>query len=198
MTTDESHDSVLSPSDRSLVVQVRDGDEEAATILYERYARRIFGLVRSNLGEKLAASTEPEDIVQSVFKSVFRGMQSGNYEAPPGATLWNLMAVIAMNKLRSKAVHHQAQRRDTERNVPLEQMDCIDAVPSDQSSIEFFEICVRETLELLRPLDREVLSLRIQGHAVDEISELVNRSCRSVERSLQNSRRRLAGILLNE
>lgn len=177
---------------------VRDGDEDAAAILYERYARRIFGLVRSNFGEKLSAATEPEDIVQSVFRSVFRGMQSGHYDAPPGSTLWNLMAVIAMNKLRSKASHHQAQRRDSNRNVPLESTSSLDLLSSDQSSSEFFEVCVRETLEFLRPLDREILTLRIQGHPVDDISEMVRRSCRSVERSLQNSRQQLATLLLAE
>ena len=36
--------------------------------------------------------TEPEDIVQSVFKSVFRGMQSGNYDAPPGETPGSISA----------------------------------------------------------------------------------------------------------
>jgi RNA polymerase sigma-70 factor (ECF subfamily) len=188
----------LTPTDKSLVVMVRDGDEAAASLLYERYARRVFGLVRSKIGARLGSMTEPEDIVQSVFKSVFRGMQSGNYNAPPGTTLWNLLAVIAVRKLSSKANHHAAQCRDTSRNVPLgDGADGVEAAV-DQASMEFFEICIQEALELLRPLHRTILSLRIQGHSIDEIRELTGRSRRTVERSLQNSRELLAESLLSE
>ena len=125
-------------------------------------------------------------------------MKSGHYDAPPGTTLWNLLAVIAVNKLSSKAVHHSAQCRDFNRNVPLEPDGDGLLLAADQASIEFFEICVRETLELLRPIDREVLSLRIQNHSVDEISDAIGRSRRTVERSLQKSRERLSELLLEE
>ena len=176
---------------------VRDGDKDAATFLYKRYARRVSGLVKSQLGAKLSAITETDDIVQSVFKSVFRGMQSGNYEAPPGSTLWNLIAVIAMHKLSRKAAHHSAQCRDTDRQVSISELDGKEAI-SDRSSFDFFEICVRETIEMLREFDRNVLTLRIQGCEVDEIANTLNRSKRTVERSLQVSRERLSNLLLNE
>ncbi len=185
----------LSQTDRSLLVLVRGGDEEAATALYERYARRVFGLVEAKLGERLRASTETEDVVQSVFKSMFRGVRSGLYDAPPGSTLWNLLAVIAVHKLRRRARYQTAQRRDINRNVPLDSL--IDQISSDEASIEFLEICLRETLEILRPLDRDILSLRIQGHTVDEISKKIGRSRRTVERSLHKSRERLATLLLD-
>lgn len=177
---------------------VRDGDEHAAVTLYDRYARRVLGLVQSKLGAQLGSMTEPEDIVQSVFRSVFRGMQSGNYDAPPGKTLWNLLAVIAVSKLAAQANHHSAQCRDSSRNVSLDVAS--ENVPSmiDDSSVEFFEVCMQEALDVLRPLQRQILSLRIQGHSVDEIRDLTGRSRRTVERSLQKSRELLAESLLSE
>ncbi len=196
MTPSEFDSGGLSQTDRSLVVLVRGGDEDAATALYERYARRVFGLVEAQLGERLRANTEPEDVVQSVFKSMFRGVQAGHYDAPPGTTLWNLLAVIAVHKLRRKAGHHSAKRRDTKRNISLETLE--EGVGLDPSSLEFLQVTVRETLELLRPIDREILSLRIQRYTVDEISAELGRSRRTVERSLQRSRERLADLLLDE
>ncbi|WP_182869625.1 RNA polymerase sigma factor [Rhodopirellula sp. JC639] len=188
----------FTPTDKSLVVMIRDGDEEAAEALYDRYARRVFGLVRSKLGARLGAMTEPEDIVQSVFKSMFRGMQSGNYDAPPGTTLWNLLAVIAVRKLSNKASHYSAQRRDASRNVPLDaELDGVDD-GMDLASAEFFQVCMQEALDLLRPLHRKILSLRIQGHSIDEIRDLTGRSRRTIERSLQKSRELLAESLLDE
>ncbi len=187
---------LLTPSDRSLVLMIKDGDESAANALYHRYARRVFGLVESKLGAKLRATTEPEDVVQSVFKSIFRGMQSGNYDAPPGSTLWNLLAVIAVNKLRRRGTHQTAQRRDISRTTSLELVDETTLV--DSSSLEFLEICVHEILQSLRPLDREILSLRMDGYQVHEISERTKRTLRTVERSLQRSRERLAILLLED
>ncbi len=180
------------------MVAVRDGDEQAASLLYERYARRVFGLVRSQLGAKLGKVTEPEDIVQSVFKSVFRGMQSGNYDAPPGSTLWNLLAVIAVRKLTNQANHHTRKRRDVSRNVSLGAAEENLAGAIDQASIEFLGICIRESLEQLRSVDRDILTLRIAGHSVEEIHRKVGRSRRTIERSLQRSREVLAGLLLSE
>ena len=196
MNTEQKDAGVLTPSDRTLVVMVRDGDEDAATLLYERYAKRMFGFVRLKLGNKLAATTEPQDIVQSVFRSVFRGVLSGHYEAPPGDTLWNLMAVIAANKLHKQARHNHALCRDTGREVGLENVDEVAAMFSDDSSLASVEASIRETIEFLRPFDREVLTLRIQGYQVNDISELLKRSCRTVERSLHNSREKLAKLLL--
>ncbi len=195
VTGSESDPAGFSHTDRSLLVLVRGGDEDAATTLYERYARRVFGLVEAKLGDRLRANTEPEDVVQSVFKSMFRGVQSGHYDAPPGTTLWNLLAVIAVHKLHRKATHNAAKRRDTRRNISIESVDELLAHPD---SLEFFQVTMRETLELLRPLDREILSLRVQRFSVDEISEKTGRSRRTVERSLQRSRERLSSLLLDQ
>lgn len=185
----------LSATDRSLIEMIRAGDQDAASQLYDRYARRVFGLVKSKLGARLAASTEPDDIVQSVFRSVFRGMQAGNYDAPEGATLWNLLAVIAVRKLANRANHFSAQCRDVARNEPIENASL--PTTMDHASIAFLELCLRETLDELREFDREVLTLRIQNYSVDEISELTGRAKRSIERSLQNSRLRFSDLLID-
>ena len=181
------------PSDRTLIRRVRDGDDRAAALLYERYANRVFGLVESGLGRVLRSTTEPEDIVQSVFKSVFRTMRSGKIKTPPGMTLWNLIAVIAVNKLKKKARRENAQRRDSKRNLSI---DDENIVIESAESVETFQVFVRETLEFLEEKDREILSLRIDGHSVNEISNRTGRSRRTVERSLQRSRIRLANLLL--
>lgn len=181
------------PTDSSLIVEIRDGSEAAATQLYDRYARRLFGLVKSQMGSRLRSTTEPEDIVQSVFKSVFRGVQSGGYDAPPGDTLWNLVAVIAVHKLRKTASRQTAQCRDVARSVPLN--DVGGQLQESAPTMESIEASVRETLDLLRDGEREVVLLRVQGYSVEEISEKLGRSRRTIERNLQRSRQRLAAVL---
>lgn len=186
----------LASTDHSLASRVKDGDQEAAHVLYKRYAQRVFGLVDSKLGNKLRASTDAEDIVQSVFRSMFRGVQAGNYEVQPGSTLWNLLAVISLTKLRRKALHQAAQRRDVERLVSLQTVAEQEA--NDVSTDEFLKLCVRETMQKLRPTDREILLLRIQGFTVAEISEQMSLSDRTIARRLRTSRKHLASLLLDD
>lgn len=186
----------LSQSDRSLVMMIRDGDDGAAALLYHRYAHRVLNLVQNRMSDRLRSKTEPEDIVQSAFRSIFRGVRSGHYEAPEGAALWNLLAVIAVNKLRRHANRIFAQRRDASREITLQDRD--EALGFDQRSVEILEITIRETLEQMRPLDAEVLSLRLQKFSVEEIAEQTGHSKRMVERSLQKSRARLSAVLLDD
>jgi RNA polymerase sigma factor (sigma-70 family) len=186
----------LTSTDHSLALRVKDGDQDAAHVLYKRYVQRVFGLVDSKLGAKLRATTDAEDIVQSVFRSMFRGVQAGNYEVEPGSTLWNLLAVISLTKLRRRAHHQSAQRRDVDRLVSLQTV--ADGEAMDMSTDEFLEICVRETMQKLRPSDRKILLLRIQGFTLTEISEQTSLSCRTIARRLRTSRKHLASLLLED
>ncbi|TWU51364.1 RNA polymerase sigma factor [Rubripirellula reticaptiva] len=189
--------SKISPTDQTLVCLVRDGDEDAAEQLYDRYARRVFGLVDAKLGAHLRELTEPEDIVQSVFRSIFRGVRAGNYDAPPGKTLWSLLAVVSVSKLVDRANYHSAQCRDSHRNAPLVDGNSRE-LETDPRAHEFLKLCVEETLATLRPIEQEIMTLRIAGHTIEDISETVGRSVRTVERTLQNTRQKLASQLLND
>ncbi len=196
MNSSDSGAGRLTSTDHSLASRVKDGDQDAAHVLYERYVQRVFGLVDSKLGSKLRATTDAEDIVQSVFKSMFRGVQAGNYEVEPGSTLWNLLAVISLSKLRRRAHHQTAQRRDVDRLVSLQTV--ADGEAMDVSTDDFLEICVRETMQKLRPSDRKILLLRIQGFTLAEISEQTSLSCRTIARRLRTSRKHLASLLLED
>ncbi len=195
MTSGKSEAGKLTSTDHSLASRVKDGDQDAAHVLYKRYVQRVFGLVDSKLGAKLRVSTDAEDIVQSVFRSMFRGVQAGNYEVEPGSSLWNLLAVISLSKLSRRALHQNAQRRDSERLVSLQTV--ADGEAMDVSTDEFLNICVRETMQKLRPSDREILLLRIQGFTLAEISQQMSLSGRTIARRLRTSRKHLASLLLD-
>jgi RNA polymerase sigma-70 factor, ECF subfamily len=180
----------MTSTDQSLVVKVRAGNEEAATEIYERYSDRILGLVKSKMADGLMAQVEPEDIVQSVFKSIFRGVTAGGYDAPEGGTLWQLMAVVAVHKVRRNASIRHAQKRDSRRTEALDAMDCFD--PASPINAEEFELAIRESIECLKPTEKEVVLMRVQGFTVEEISDQSGRSRRSIERILHSIRGKLS------
>ena len=190
-----SNNGGLSPSDRSLVYLVRGGDQDAAQELYNRYARRVLGLVKAKFSKRMQTMTEPEDVVQSIFRSVFRGVQAGNYNAPEGSTLWNLLAVISVHKMRKGWRHYTAQCRNFDRNIQLDSLS--EMLEADENSGAFVELCVKEILEFLPENYQDILSLRMQGFKVAEIAEKTGHSSRTVERILQKCREQLASILLD-
>ncbi len=182
-------------SDQSLVVRLRSGDDAAATEVYDRYAKRVFGLVHKQMADRLKAIVQPEDIVQSVFKSVFRGINSGAYDAPEGGTLWQLVAIVAVHKVRRNARLRSAVKRDSRRTQSLDALAEFDAV--DSYTPEEFELAIRESIEGLKETEQEVVMLRVQGFSVEEIASRLQRSRRSVERNLQAIREKMLSSLDN-
>ncbi len=180
-------------TDNALVSQIQAGDRQAGGELYSRYAARLFGLVSSQLGDRLANRFEPEDIVQSVFKSMLRGINAGRYFAPDAGSLWHLLATITVNKIRRKANCQIAACRDSRREVSISANN-EDALASG-TTLEEFEQAMRECLEVVDEGLRETVLMRVQGFSVEEISNLTQRSRRTVERQLQRAREKLAAAM---
>jgi RNA polymerase sigma-70 factor (ECF subfamily) len=196
--TDEAFRSVASalPSDRSLLRRYREGNQDAATQLYLRYARRLTALARVECGPDLTRWLDVEDIVQSVFGSFFRGVDQGDYDVPAGEELWRLFCVIALNKIRAKGVYLHAAKRDIRQTVGGQIFDEAGvSSPNDEAALAFLELTIQDALERLPPLHRTMLELRTQGYEVLEISRQTGRAKRTVERILQEGRETLRGLL---
>src|SRR5215831_12425756 len=99
-------------SDRSLLRRFQGGQLDAATQLYLRYASRLHALAAAQCGSDLATRVDPEDIVQSVFRTFFRRAAQGHYDVPEEEELWKLFLVIALHKIRDTASYHRAAKRD--------------------------------------------------------------------------------------
>ncbi len=183
-------------SDHDLVMLIQAGDDDAATLLYDRYSTRLKLLADQQMSQGVRRVFEPEDIVQSAFRSLFRGVNAGSYCAPEGRSLWSLLAVIAINKVRRKATRDRSVVAVSLEAASSDDQTAID-VP-DSLSPEQFESSLREAIESLRPAEQEVVQLRVQGFSVEEISDRLQRSCRTIERTLQSIRAKLAEAVQEE
>ncbi len=177
-------------SDQELLERFQQGDEEAATHVYQRYAHRVHGLIRKKTSTGLSGCVEPEDLVQSVFRSFFRRSATNLYQVPGEADLWNLLLVIALNKVRDAAAYHHRAKRDVRRNVSFEQAELpIDPkLLGDERVFTELILTIEDLLSGLPFPDNRIVELRIQGHDLDAIAENIQRSRRTVERVLQNFR----------
>jgi RNA polymerase sigma-70 factor (ECF subfamily) len=187
------------PSDHSLLVKVRGGQDDAATALYLRYAKRLRALVKAQRGADLAPRVDPDDIVQSVFRTFFRRAAEGHYEVPPGDELWKLFLVIALYKVRDTAAFHRAGKRDVGRTMVGADVDRSGhprgGSGREDEALTILQLVIDEILDKLPAAHRRIVELRIDGHEVADIAAQTGRAKRSVERILQGFRGRLAAAI---
>ena len=184
-------------SDHSLLRRFRLGQQDAATALYVRYAKRLRNLARANCSPGLAHRVEADDIVQSVFRTFFRKAAVGLYDVPPGEELWRLFLVITLNKIRVQGHFHRAAKRDLRLaagNAALEQSEATKA-GQDEFALTELEMVIEGILESLPSIHKQVVELRIAGYEVSEIAKTISRSRRTVERILQAFRTKLGALL---
>jgi RNA polymerase sigma-70 factor (ECF subfamily) len=146
---------------------------------------------------ELAQRVDPEDIVQSVFRTFFRRAKLGQYTVPEGEELWRLLLVIALNKIRSTGAFHRAAKRDvklTTAGKGYEHAVESQAAP-DEEALSLLRMVIDDLLRDLPDAHRRIIELRIEGHEVNEIATAVQRSKRSVERELQDFRNRLRSLI---
>src|SRR5262249_15364 len=109
------------PEDASinLVARWRGGDQLAANELFRRYAEQLIALARSRLSAKFSQGVDPEDVVQSAYRSFFHGTRDGRYDILRGGDLWQLLVVITLHKVQHQVRRNLAGKRSITREQPV-------------------------------------------------------------------------------
>ncbi len=182
---------IRNATDRTLLRRFRDGEQDAASELYLRYAKRLQALADKQTAGELAVRQGADDIIQSVFRTFFRRAAVGQYDVVDGDGLWRLFLVIALNKIRNAAEFHRAKKRDVRRTKSAnpELLNALSNRSDDEHiALTVLQMTVDEVLQRLPENNRRLIQLRIEGHSVGEIAEQTNRAQRTVERVLQKFR----------
>jgi RNA polymerase sigma-70 factor (ECF subfamily) len=158
-----------------LVQRLQAGDADAAALLFARYARQLTRLAEQHLSRKMAARLDGEDVVQSAFRTFFRRSAAGEFRIDSSAQLWRLLVRITVLKARARARQHTAARRDPGAEQP------------GGGEAGLLEAVTREP----GPDYCQVLTLRLEGHAVAEIAPRLGVSRQTIYRALELLQRRL-------
>lgn len=180
-----------------LMDQLRTGDQDAAREVFEQFARRLVGLAASRLPDSLNAKVDPEDVVQSVFRTFFRRHGDGQFTLENWDSLWTLLTVLTVRKCGHRLDQFLAARRDIRRErsgspdggAPLPDR-LPDTKPTPFESILLLET-VTEVLRGLKQEDQPIVQMRLEGYSIKEISERIGRSERTVHRALEIVREQL-------
>jgi RNA polymerase sigma-70 factor (ECF subfamily) len=183
------------PSFPGLVDRLRTGDAAAAAAVFRRFSHRLIGLARSRMEERIRRKDDPEDVVQSAFKSFFRRQADGEFDLKDWEGLWALLTVIVLRKCGRRVEYYRAFCRDINR-------ERAPAVGEDGSAADWEAIArdptpdeatmMAETVErLFGTLDeqgRSIIQYALQGWKAGEISSELGIALRTVYRTLERVR----------
>jgi RNA polymerase sigma-70 factor (ECF subfamily) len=182
-----------------LVQRWRDGDERAAAELVRLYTYRLLALARSRLPANLARRADPEDVVQSAFRSFFRIVATDAVAVQPGDDLWQLLAAITLRKVhRQVARHWSAEKRSVGRenywtdagSLFGMEPQLLSREPSPEEQAEVVDE-LQEAMREMNPLHRRMVELSLQGHPTGEVATATSRSDRMVRLILEQFRKNL-------
>lgn len=168
------------------------GQSAAAQEIFDRYVQRLVHLARAQLAPRFSARIDPEDVVQSVYRSFFFHARHAEYVMRRSGDLWRLLAAITINKVRGQVAAHQAARRDVRREGTSSSdedgntlvQNVASGTDSPEEAAMLLEV-VQQQLMQATLFERNVLKMRLSGSTVEEIAQGIERSERTVRRCLQ-------------
>lgn len=181
------------PDDRDLVNLCRAGDQNAARQLFEHYVNRLLPLARLRLSQRLASRVDPEDIVQSVFRTFFKRLKAGEFQIEQEDDLCKLLVRITVHKTLRQVAFHKAGKRDFSMEAHQGEdsdgqlMHLLGREPGPEVTVAFLNQ-LEHFLARLQPMEREILELRMQGHNNEEIAQKLGIYDRKIRRVIERVR----------
>jgi RNA polymerase sigma-70 factor (ECF subfamily) len=189
MTADTSFHDVMA--------RLRRGDDDAAAAIFHRFAQRLAAVARGHLHSRLRQKVDPEDVLQSAYKSFFRRQADGSLAPSDWHELWNFLTVLTIRKCIRYWDRYTAARRDLRveavppsTNGSAFDWHLLDREPSPQEGALLAE-AVERLLQGLVGRDRDIVTLALQGYSAAEIGAQLNRPRRTVYRVLERIQKRL-------
>lgn len=173
------------------IAALKNGDEQAVRLIWDRFYNRVCALARQRLLNTRKREFDEEDIAQSAFQALLMGAQNGSFRQLHSRNdIWQLLAVITSRKVANMR-RRQGTRNEAGESALAHGIDGQvggNDVLGNSSNEEFVETLTSACEALFAKLDarlQTVALLKFKGHTNAEIGESLNRSEKSVERYLK-------------
>src|SRR5262249_3026152 len=173
------------------------GDGAAAQELFGRFTYQLIALALRHIEAGLRHKVDPEDVVQSAYKSFFVRYGAANLNVVNWNSLWGLLTLITVRKCAERVAYHRAECRDAVRELAPPQREeaapCLEAFGREPTPLEAVMLSetVKQLLDGLDADERPILELSLQGYTTREISERLGRAERTVRLLREGVRHRL-------
>jgi len=194
-----SGDQMNSSFDNSVtdwIDNLKQGDDEAAVNLWQRYFERLVRVARKQLGAAPRRVADEEDVALSVFDVLCRGAVQGRFtELETRDDLWRLLVAITAKKVVDQVRRQTRLKRgggDVRGHSLFRQAgdvpDGFDQFLHEQPTPDFLLMMDEEQRRMLARLRDDTLCrialARMEGYSNQEIAIQQGISLRSVERKL--------------
>src|ERR1051326_5108003 len=179
--------------DQTLINLCRQGDNKAAQLLFDRYVERLHALARRRISQRLSSRVDPEDIVQSVFRTFFGRLKEGQFKIDDQDDLCRLLVRITVHKTLRQIAYHKAGKRDPGAEVAQSKesedrlIDLLDREPTPEATAMFLDQ-LEHFLNRLRAQERQILEMRLQGFSNEDIAQKLGIYDRKIRRALEHIR----------
>ena len=192
------------PTDEALLARIRQGDEEAERLLYERYKQ----LVRSRAHSYFLIGADHEDLVQEGMLGLYKAVCE--YDENKAASFKSFAELCVTRRILS-AIKRATRKKHGPLNnyVSLNRpemtdgdLTLLDTVRSlrvaDPEDVvigrENFEQIVQYLEKTLSPMERRVLSLYLDGLSYPQIALCIGKPLKSVDNAMQRVKHKLEGF----
>jgi RNA polymerase sigma factor (sigma-70 family) len=175
--------------------RIQAGDEGAARELLQRFEAEVRLVVRRQLPRLLRSRFDSLDFLQSVWGSFFRRMRTAPTEFEDSRHLVAFLARAAKNKVIDEYRRSASRKHDMHREEPLwvdghRPKDVPDSVDSPSEIAQAHEVFGR-LRELVPEEKRSILEMKAEGLSSKDIGERLGISERTVQRVLEDLRKRM-------
>ncbi len=161
------------PETAAAVARLEDGGEVALAELFAEHRARLRRMVEMRLDNRVKGRVDPSDVLQEAFVDASKQLPGYLANRPMPPFLW-LRFLTGERLMATHRYHLGAQMRDAKLEVPLDgharplvysdslSQHLAGRLTTPSRAVERLELQahLREVIETLEPLDREVLALR--------------------------------------
>lgn len=160
---------------------LRQGDDDAAAALWDRYFRQLMQVARGRMQSVPRATYDEEDAALSTFRVLCEKLREGQYpELNSRDALWSVMLTVLIRKVLARVDYEKAEKR----GAAVSLSTGVEAVQKADLS----NVVAEECEHLLAQLDDEhlknVVALKLDGCSNEDIAQQTGKSLRTVQRML--------------
>ena len=158
-------------TDEQIMEAVKSGDLQQASLLFDRYHKRLFNfLARMAMDRELA-----EDLTQTVFLRMIKYRKSYRSDAKFQSWIYQ----VARNVFSD---HYQGNKNKKAGHMDVEKIGDRVADENDSKSIEEQEVLLHRSMALLNEEQRELLVLtRFQHMKYEEVADLMDTTVANIK-----------------
>ena len=175
-------------SESLLIERCKQGDNEAFSLLIDKYQQKVYNTAFRMMGNYHDAS----DCTQEVFLRIFRSLASFRGESSFSTWVYHITVNVCKDELRSRSKHHDESIDEMIYSEKGERKkEIADDMPDPAEIYENTEISERlqELLNELEPNYRVILWMREHDDlSYQEISDILNLSIGTVKSRISRAR----------